>query len=75
MRRKPYENGYMDGYCDAAKVRDKYIESLLNKIDRLNFELEITNRKLTENKVITAEEQKFIELGRAFKKLTQEIKS
>lgn len=72
--KKPYEQGYYDGYQDAAKVRNKYIVELLDKIDRLNFELEIANRKLTENKIITAEEQKFIELGRAFKKLTQEIK-
>ena len=72
--KKPYEIGYMDGYQDAAKVRNKHIVELLNEIDRLNFELEIANRRLAENKITTAEELEFIELGRAFKKLTQEIK-
>ena len=69
--KKPYEIGYMDGYQDAVKARDKYIIELLNQIDRLNFELEIANKKLTYNKKTIAEEEELIELGRAVKKLKE----
>ena len=69
--KKPYEIGYMDGYQDAAKARNKYIIELLNQIDYLNFELEIANKKLTYNKKIIAEEEELIELGRAVKKLIE----
>ena len=69
--KKPYEIGYMDGYQDAAEVRNKYIIELLDKIDRLNFELEIANEQLTDNKKIIAEEKELIELGRAVKKIIE----
>lgn len=62
-------------YQDAIIDKNKYINELIEENRRLKFELEIANRKLADNKICTNEEQELIELGRAFKKITQEIKT
>lgn len=72
MQKKPYEEGYYDGYADCKKFYERLLQQYAEKFRNLEDELYRTCHMIPKQHQYNKEQEKLIELGRAVKTIMRE---